>query len=246
VDLLRFTSDGFDLEVEIGIKARAHQLRSITIPIHYQERRGEKKLHAWRDGWHLLGKVLALTPFHHPALAFVLPGVLVWIITALMTRGVSSMPGVVPDGQVDLLRGLILALGAAAGFQFVIFGIATALEGIADGLLRHSRLQILGRRHLRVGLGALALILATVGIATVLILDVQGLVDGVTLQLRELELGGILLLVGLQILVAVMFISIFASRHQETDAAVTALGVTGPVTPRLIEPVGTGPEASHD
>ena len=43
-------SDGFDLEVEIGIKATAGGLRTASLPIEYHERLGEKKLDAWRDG----------------------------------------------------------------------------------------------------------------------------------------------------------------------------------------------------
>lgn len=213
MDILNFTSDGFDMEVEIGIKARAHQLRSIAIPIHYQERRGEKKLNAWRDGWRILGKVLALTPLHHPALAFVVPGVLVWIITAILMLALNGASDVVPRGQVDLLRGLILALGAAAGFQFVIFGVASALEGRSGGMLRRSRLLIFGRRHLRFGVGVLGLALTMIGLVMVGALAVQGVFSGTAaIQPRDLELGGLLFLVGLQVLVASMFISIFAGR----------------------------------
>ncbi len=246
LDILHFTSDGFDLEVEIGIKARAHQLRSIAIPIHYQERRGEKKLQAWRDGWRILGKVLALTPLHHPALAFVVPGVLVWIITGILMLAVNGASNVVPRGQVDLLRDLILALGATAGFQFVIFGVATALEGLSSGLLRRSRLLIFGRRHLRFAAGGLGLMLATIGILMVVALALQGVFSGTaTLQPRDLELGGVLLLVGLQVFVASLFISVFASLPKSGERQSWS-GVAGPAVSPLIDRMGSGSELSHD
>ncbi len=246
VDILHFTSDGFDLEVEIGIKARAHQLRSIAIPIHYQERRGEKKLHAWRDGWRILGKVLALTPLHHPALAFVVPGILVWIITAILMLALNAGPDGVPGGQVDLLRGLVLALGVATGFQFVIFGVASALEGLSDGLLRRSRLLILGRRHLRFGLGGLGLALAAIGIVMVAGLAVQGVFSDATTSLpRDLELGGVLLLVGLQVFVATMFISVFASRPKKDEPRSWLSAASSPAS-RFIDRVDSRTEVIHD
>ena len=63
---MMLTSDRFDLEVEIGIKARAHGLRAISFPIHYNERLGEKKLHAWRDGWHILRRALSMSFRNRP------------------------------------------------------------------------------------------------------------------------------------------------------------------------------------
>ena len=41
---------GFDIETEIGIKAKARGLREATIPISYLPRVGEKKLSPWKDG----------------------------------------------------------------------------------------------------------------------------------------------------------------------------------------------------
>lgn len=57
---MNLTSDRFDLEVEIGIKARALRLRTTSITIAYQERLGDKKLRALQDGWHILQRSIAL------------------------------------------------------------------------------------------------------------------------------------------------------------------------------------------
>ena len=51
---------GFDIETEIGIKAKARGLREAEIPISYLPRVGEKKLSPWKDGLRILGRVLAL------------------------------------------------------------------------------------------------------------------------------------------------------------------------------------------
>ena len=68
------TAEGFDLEVEIGIKAHARRLRATSLPIAYGRRLGEKKLHAWRDGWRILQRSFALALHDHPYRQFVPPG----------------------------------------------------------------------------------------------------------------------------------------------------------------------------
>jgi hypothetical protein len=70
---LDLTAEGFDLEVEIGIKAHARQLRATSLPIVYGRRLGEKKLHVWRDGWRILRRSLALAVHDPPHRQFVPP-----------------------------------------------------------------------------------------------------------------------------------------------------------------------------
>jgi hypothetical protein len=65
LEAMDLTANGFELEVEIGIKAHARQLRVTSLPIVYGRRLGEKKLHAWRDGWRILRRSLALA-LHDP------------------------------------------------------------------------------------------------------------------------------------------------------------------------------------
>ena len=67
LDAMGLTAEGFDLEVEIGVKAHAQGLRAVSVPICYAERRGEKKLRAWRDGWSILYRTMTLALYERVA-----------------------------------------------------------------------------------------------------------------------------------------------------------------------------------
>ncbi len=56
---LNVTSNGFPFSEEIKIKA-ARRLRFMEVPIEFMERKGEKKLSTWRDGWNNLKFLLKL------------------------------------------------------------------------------------------------------------------------------------------------------------------------------------------
>ncbi len=65
---MHLAANGFELEVEICIKAHALKLRSVSFPIRYGERLGEKKLHAFKDGWHILRRSFGMALQYHPVL----------------------------------------------------------------------------------------------------------------------------------------------------------------------------------
>ena len=72
---------GFDIETEIGIKAKARGLREAEIPISYLPRMGEKKLSPWKDGLRILGRVIVLLLIYNPTATFIIPGLALMGIT---------------------------------------------------------------------------------------------------------------------------------------------------------------------
>ena len=83
---------GFDIETEIGIKAHARGLREATIPISYLPRVGEKKLSPWKDGLRILGRVIVLLLIYNPTLTFIVPGLVLMAITVTGAILLSSGP----------------------------------------------------------------------------------------------------------------------------------------------------------
>lgn len=217
---MHFIADGFDVEVEIGIKAYAHKLRSGMIPIDYHERLGEKKLRPIRDGWKILQRMMSLALIYNPSRMFLVPGLSLWAIAALFT----FLIGTLPSSSTPSLIGIntqsfiVAALGVPAGFQLIVFGIAAALYGVERHIPPQSWLITLSRARVRFWAGTLGTALFLGGVALLLLTGLRWVVSAndADIQTRTLVLALVFILWGFQTILAVLFISIFAGRVDKT------------------------------
>ena len=203
---------GFDIETEIGIKAKARGLREAEIPISYLPRVGEKKLSPWKDGLRILGRVIVLLLIYNPTLTFIVPGL------ALMTLAVTGAI-VLSNGPVEgFFLGLdknsfiVAALGILAAFQLTIFGVAAALYGVEAGKQPPWWLLRVISTRFRTVVGLLGLLLMIGALAKLIQLTVQWAGNNPFTDTRALVLSTSFLVLGLQMLSAVLFISIFSGR----------------------------------
>jgi glycosyltransferase involved in cell wall biosynthesis len=213
---------GFDIETEIGIKAKARGLREAEIPITYLPRVGEKKLSPWKDGLRILGRVIVLLLIYNPTLTFIVPGLVLMAITVTGAIALSDGPVQTSYLGLNIHTFIVAALGVLAAFQLVIFGVAAALYGVEAGKEppRWLRRVISVRFRLAVGLLGLVLMLGSLG--KLIQLTVQWAGNNVFTDTRGLVLTTSFLVLGLQVISAVLFISIFSgrlSRMIEEDAA---------------------------
>src|SRR3954454_11520270 len=213
---------GFDIETEIGIKARARGLREATIPISYLPRVGEKKLSPWKDGLRIVGRVIVLLVIYNPTLTFIVPGLILMGITISGAILLSNGPATPFFLGLDKNSFIVAAIGVLAAFQLIILGIAAALYGVEAGkqppwwLLR----VISVRARLLVGLVGILLMVGS--LAKLVQLTIQWAGNNPFTDTRALVLSTSFLVLGLQILSAVLFISIFSgrlSRMLEEDVA---------------------------
>ncbi len=205
---------GFDIEAEIGIKARSLGLRVATLPITYRPRLGETKLSAWGDGRRILSRILSMALLHNPALTFVLPGLCVIglaVITALVLR---EGPLIAPYLGFSTGSLILASLGVLAGFQLVVFGVAAQLYAVEAGYRPRSWLVRLSRRPVRLSAAAAGAVLFALGaIATgglALGWPVGG--AGSSTQTKSLVLAATGIFWGLQVISAALFLSIFPGR----------------------------------
>src|SRR5918995_2161991 len=203
---------GFDIETEIGIKAQARGLRQATVPISYLPRVGEKKLSPWRDGLRILGRVIVLLLIYNPTLTFIVPGL--FLMAVSISGAILLSEGPVTTGYLglDIHSFIVAALGVLAAFQLVIFGVAAALYGVEAGKDPPRWLRQIVTVRFRLGVGAVGTVLMLGALAKLIDLTIEWAGTNIFTDTRALVLATSFLVLGLQMLSAALFISIFSGR----------------------------------
>src|SRR5215204_1474974 len=216
---------GFDIETEIGIKARARGLRQATVPISYLPRVGEKKLSPWKDGLRILGRVIVLLLIYNPTLTFIVPGLVLMAISISGAILLSNGPVQTSYLGLNIHSFIVAALGVLAAFQLTIFGVAAALYGVEAGKRPPWWLLRVISVRFRLGVAGLGMLLMVGSFAKLIQLTIQWAGNNIFTDTRALVLATTFLVLGLQVISAVLFISIFSgrlSRAVEQDAARTS------------------------
>jgi GT2 family glycosyltransferase len=203
---------GFDIETEIGIKARNRGLRVAEVPISYLPRMGEKKLSPWSDGFRILGRVIVLLLIYNPWITFIIPGLLLMALTVTGAIWLSQGDVVTSYLGLSIHSFIVAALGVLAAFQLVIFGVAAALYGVETGQEPPAWLRRLVSTRFRLGVASLGLVMALVSLAKLIQLTIEWAGNDPFTDTRALVLATTFLVLGLQIISAALFISIFAGR----------------------------------
>ena len=203
---------GFDIETEIGIKAKARGLREAEIPISYLPRVGEKKLSPWKDGLRILGRVIVLLLIYNPTVTFIVPGLTLMAVSIAGAILLSSGPITTSYLGLNIHSFIVAALGVLAAFQLTIFGVAAALYGVEAGKPPPRWLLRIISVRFRLGVAALGALLMVGSFAKLVQLTIQWAGNNVFTDTRALVLSTSFLVLGLQMLSAALFISIFSGR----------------------------------
>jgi len=210
---------GFDIETEIGIKAQARGLRVAEFPIEYLPRVGEKKLSPWSDGLRILGRVIVLALIYKPWVSFILPGLLLLGVSLGGAIALSAGNVNTPYFGLSTNSFIVAALGVLAAFQLTVFGVAAALYGVEAGKPPSRALLKLTSQPVRFAVAAVGGLLILGSVAKLIQLTIQWAGDNVFTDTHALVLSTTFGVLGLQILSAVLFISIFSGRLSRFDEA---------------------------
>jgi hypothetical protein len=203
---------GFDIETEIGIRARARGLKVATIPISYLPRVGEKKLSPWKDGLRIVGRVIVLLVIYNPWVTFIIPGLLLMAVSVTGAILLSSGPVSTPYFGLSTNSFIVASLGVLAGFQLTIFGVTAALYGVEAGSEPPRWLLRVISTRFRLAVAGFGLLLMLGSLAKLIALTVQWAGTEPFTDTRALVLSTSFLVLGLQIISAALFISIFSGR----------------------------------
>lgn len=127
LDAIGLESSTFAIETEIVVKVSRSRFNTKEIPIAYRPRLGASKLRPLRDGLRIFRVLIDMLFIFQPYLTFALPGMLIFLIGAILT-GVLAVKGTVS------LDGVHLGLHSfLAGTALMILGSnAAAYGGIID------------------------------------------------------------------------------------------------------------------
>jgi hypothetical protein len=211
---LELESSGFDIEIEIGIKARQRDMRLGTFDIEYQPRVGPKKLRPVRDGLNILIRAAGIALLYSPTATFVIPGILIVLLGLIGAVGLSGGPMFI--GSIGLsVNSLVLAsIGVLGGFQLIVFGVAAMLYRIETGVAPKKWLLTLAQRPIRLGAavtGATTSVVGAIWLAS-LVVSWVGEGAGDFLETESLAISASLFVFGLQLMFAGLFLSIFSGR----------------------------------
>jgi glycosyltransferase involved in cell wall biosynthesis len=122
--LLDLRTTGMEFASEMVIRAAKEKLDIRQFPIEYHPRGGESKLSSFRDGWRHLRFLLV----HSPTYLFVVPGVVLVVLGAIMAA--ISLADVEVLGRTWQLHSMVAAaLAMIVGTQIVSLGLAAHAYG---------------------------------------------------------------------------------------------------------------------
>ena len=118
-DRLDLRCPGMEWGSEMLVAAAQHRLRIVEVPIEYRARKGESKLRSFRDGWRYLRMLLMYSPTH----LFILPGIVLGIIGAVMLLALLPGPVFIGGRPFDYHFMFVGSLCAILGTQVATLGI---------------------------------------------------------------------------------------------------------------------------
>jgi hypothetical protein len=214
---MQLESLGFAIEAEIGIKARLQGLRIATFPVEYQPRRGERPLYQqWRDRFLTFAHILVMVLTYNPLATFITPGLFVMLAALVGAAFLREDRVFAPYLGLSVHSFIVMALGAVAAFQLVVFGMAAALYGVEAGYRPPKWLIRASSRTFRLGSAVVGLVMAVWAAVSIAQMTIRWVTTGpvVFTETRALVLAATLMVLGLQIVSAALFLSIFAGRLQ--------------------------------
>jgi hypothetical protein len=175
-----------------------------------------------------------LSLLYNPGLAFVVPGLLMCVLTALLMVVLVTPPLALGPAPLSDNHLMFAVLGSTVAFQLVVFGVVAGLYGVEQGAAPSRWALALGQRGVR----RAAILCGTasmVGGAVTLLVLVGGWLFSAGRHfptVGTVAAAGALLTCGLEVTLAALFVSIFAGRLLPQTAPAAERQTIEPVVPQ--------------
>lgn len=214
------SSQGFEIETEMTIKAAQMNLTVEQIDISYEPRIGETKLRPFQDGYLILKKIVMLMFLYNPTAVFTVPGLLLFIVSfglmAMLLRGPLEMGGVTLSYHASIFSSLM----ALVGLQLAVSGVAIRTYAILHKFAQPDfTTRLFTRPHFAKG----AVLFGLLSIATAIYFGIRIFILWVEtdfspiFELQKAIFMFYLLSFGLQIVFSAIFLSIFFGEFRRVE-----------------------------
>lgn len=214
------SSQGFEIETEMTIKAAQMRLRVEQFDIPYEPRIGETKLRPFQDGYRILKKIVMLMFLYNPTAVFTLPGLALFLCSfGLMA---ALLPGPIYIGEIALSyhASIFSSLMALVGLQLAVSGIAIRMYAI---LHKFAQPDFTTRLFTRPNFAKGAVVVGLLSIVTAVYFGVRIFILWVEtdfspiFELQKAIFMFYLLSFGLQIVFSSVFLSIFFGEFRRVE-----------------------------
>lgn len=127
---LRCVTTGMEFASEMVVRAIRCRLRIVERDIVYLPRKGQSKLHSFRDGW----RHLRFMMLHSPTTMMLMPGVFFWALGLLISLPLAFGPIVISGRAVDIHCMLIGGVLNILSIQIITIGLLAKAYGHLSGL----------------------------------------------------------------------------------------------------------------
>ena len=140
---MQLQTTGMEWASEMVIKAIKEDLKIAEVPIDYYPRKGESKLHSFRDAWRHIRFMLLYSPNY----LFMIPGTLLFLLGLLCTFLLLPGPIKIGGHPYDVHVMTVTSIVTLLGYQIIHIGIYAKSYAFAIGLEKKDRF-IEGLNHL--------------------------------------------------------------------------------------------------
>jgi glycosyltransferase involved in cell wall biosynthesis len=214
------TSQGFEIETEMTIKAAQMDITIEQIDISYEQRIGETKLRPFQDGYRILKKIVMLMFLYNPTAVFTLPGGALFLLSfglmVSLLRGPLYIGGIALSYHASIFSSLM----ALVGLQLAVSGIAIRMYAI---LHKFAQPDFTTRLFTRPQFAKGAVIVGLLSIATAIYFGVRIFILWIEtdfspiFELQKAIFMFYLLSFGLQIIFSSVFLSIFFGEFRRVE-----------------------------
>lgn len=214
------SSQGFEIETEMTIKAAQMDLSVDQIDIPYEPRIGETKLRPFQDGYRILKKIVMLMFLYNPTAVFTLPGLIIFLLSFGLMVSLLSGPIYLGGIALSYHASIFASLMALVGLQLAVSGTAIRMYAI---LHKFAQPDFSTRLFARPNFAKGAVLVGLLSIGTAVYFGIKIFVLWVEtdfspiFELQKAIFMFYLLSFGLQIIFSSVFLSIFFGEFRRVE-----------------------------